>query len=170
VEYDLLPFGSYRCLVSDQGREFCNTILDEVTKLLGINKLRTTAYRASANGRVERVHRTLNTLLSKFISENQRDWAERLLMVVAAYNAACHETTEYSPYYLMFGREYKTPLDLTLEILQQAVPQDLCDYTVQFARANSFGLFRCQQTFEHENSAHEKQIRRQSSLVTVNTR
>jgi hypothetical protein len=67
----------------------------------------------------------LNTLLSKIISENQRDWAERLPTVVAAYNAACHQTTEYSPYYLMFGREYKTPLDLTLEIPQQAVPQDL---------------------------------------------
>jgi len=38
----------------------------------GIDKLRTTAFPASANGRIERVHRTLNTLLSKVVSENQR--------------------------------------------------------------------------------------------------
>ena len=104
VEHVFLPLGSYRSIISDQGREFCNGLLDDVTKILGIDKLRTTAYRASANGRVERVHRTMNTLLSKIVSENQKDWAERLPMVVAAYNAAHHATTEYSPYYLMFGR------------------------------------------------------------------
>jgi hypothetical protein len=57
---------------------FCNEILEDVTRVLGIDKMRTTAYRASANGRVERVHRTLNTLLSKIISEHHRDWDERL--------------------------------------------------------------------------------------------
>jgi hypothetical protein len=36
-------------------------------------------------------------------------------MVTAAYNAAQHESTSYSPYYLMYGREYRTPLDLTLQ-------------------------------------------------------
>jgi transposase InsO family protein len=45
VENVFLPHGSYRTLVSDQGREFCNEILDSVTRVLGIRKLRTTAYR-----------------------------------------------------------------------------------------------------------------------------
>jgi hypothetical protein len=131
VEHVFLPLGSYCSMVSDQGREFCNEVLDQVTRILGIEKLRTTAYRASANGRVERVRRTLNALLSKVISENQRDWAERLPMVVAAYNAARHETTEYSPYYLTFGREYRTPLDLTMNTPEEISTQNLCDYTTQ---------------------------------------
>ena len=131
VEHVFLPHGSYRSILSDQGREFCNEVLDEVTRLLGVEKLRTSAYRASANGRVERVHRTMNALLCKIVSENQRDWAERLPMVIAAYNAAHHETTEYSPYYLMFGREYRTPLDLTLNIPEEASPVDMGDYAAQ---------------------------------------
>jgi transposase InsO family protein len=85
VEHVFLPHGAYRSIVSDQRREFCNEVLDEVTRLLGVEKLRTSAYRASANGRVERVHRTMNALLSKVVSENQRDWAERLPMVIVAY-------------------------------------------------------------------------------------
>jgi transposase InsO family protein len=137
VEHVFLPLGSYRSIVSDQGREFCNEILEEVTRLLGVEKLRTTAYRASANGRVERVHRTLNVLLSKVVSENQRDWAERLPMVVAAYNAAQHETTEYSPYYLMFGREYRTPLDLTLKIPEEMESTDMGEYATHFVIASS---------------------------------
>jgi hypothetical protein len=99
-----------------------------------VENLRTSAYRASANGRVERVHRTMNALFFKVVSENQRDWAERLPMVIAAYNAAHHETTEYSPYYLMFRREYRTPLDLTLNILEEASPLDMGDYAAQLRK------------------------------------
>jgi hypothetical protein len=118
--------------------------------------LRTSVYRASANGRVERVHRTMNALLSKIVSENQRDWAERLPMVIAAYNAAHHETTEYSPYYLMFGREYRTPLDLTLNIPQEASPLVMGDYAAQLRE-------RIQTAYEvvkstNEDGAHEDTI------------
>ena len=77
VEKVFLPFGLYRTMVSDQGGEFCNTILVEVTRLLGVTKPRTTAYWAAANGRIERVHSTINGLLSKIIEEHQRGWAER---------------------------------------------------------------------------------------------
>jgi transposase InsO family protein/predicted aspartyl protease len=128
VEHVFLPHGSYRSMVSDQGREFCNEVLDSVAKLLGIQKLRTTTYRPSANGRVERVHRTLNGLLSKIISENQKDWQDRLPMVTAAYNAAQHESTSYSPYYLMYGREYRTPLDLTLQAPSPSYGHTEIDY------------------------------------------
>lgn len=66
--------------------------------MFGTDKLRTTAYRTSANGSIERVHRTLKTLLSKVVDENEKDWVERLPMIAAAYTAAQHETTEFSPY------------------------------------------------------------------------
>jgi len=113
VERLLLPLGSFRSLVSDQGSQFCNELLAEITARLGIQKLRTTAYGASANGRVERVHRTLNNLISKHIGENQKMW-QGLQTIVTAYNASVHESTNYSSYYLVYGREYRTPLDLTI--------------------------------------------------------
>jgi len=43
-----------------------------------IDKIRTTAYLAATDGRVERFHRTLNAILGKFISESQRDWCEKV--------------------------------------------------------------------------------------------
>jgi hypothetical protein len=96
-----------------------NVIIEEVTRLLGIEKLRMTAYGASTYGRIERVHRTLNTLLFKVISENQKDRAERLPMVVAAYNAAKHETTEIFTVLSIVRKECKTLLDLRV-IIQNA--------------------------------------------------
>jgi hypothetical protein len=131
VEHVFLPFGSFRTIVSDQGKEFCNELLTAITTLLGIRKLRTTGYRPSANGRIERVHRSLNGLLSKIVSESQRDWDEKLPMVTAAYNAACHDATGYSPYYLLYGREYCTPLDLTLKAPSPSYADTEFDYVDQ---------------------------------------
>ena len=48
VENVFLPHGCYRIIITDQGREFCNELLEAVTQVLGIRKLRTTAYRPSA--------------------------------------------------------------------------------------------------------------------------
>jgi transposase InsO family protein len=132
VQNVFLPFGSCQSLVSDQGTEFCNVILEEVTKLLGIRKLRTSAYRASANGRIERVHRTMNTLLSKLVSDNQSDWQSKLPFVVTAINASQHDTTGYSPFYLLFGREYCTPLDVTLPLPNTVPTTFAVDYVEQF--------------------------------------
>jgi len=73
IEHVFLLKGCYQFIVSDQGKEFCNDLLDAVTQVLGIRKLRTTAYRPSANGRIERVHRIINSLFSKVVSENQRN-------------------------------------------------------------------------------------------------
>jgi hypothetical protein len=120
-------------MVSDQGTDFCNDVLQELTRVLGIQKLRTTAYRASANGRVERVHRTLNNLLSKEISDaKQKDWQDKLPMVVAAYNSCMHESIQFTPYFLMYGRDYVTPLDLTLDLPSNVPYETYTDYVEKF--------------------------------------
>jgi transposase InsO family protein len=99
-------------LLSDNGKEFENNMMREICRLLEIDKLRTTAYKASTNGAVERLHRTMNSMLGKVVSQNQRDWDERLPSVMAAYRASRHESTGYSPNFLLFGRENRAPVDL----------------------------------------------------------
>jgi hypothetical protein len=93
-----------------------NVIIEEVTCLLGIEKLRITAHGPSTYGRIQRVYRTLNTLLFTVIGENQKDRAERLPMLVVAYNAAKHETTEIFTVLSKVRKECKTLLDLRLII------------------------------------------------------
>jgi hypothetical protein len=115
--------------------------LNEVIKLLGIQKLSTTAYRAAANGRVESVHRTLNTLFCKIVSDNQKDWQDHLSMVTAAYNASCHKSTAFSPFYFLFGRKYCTPIDLTLKSPRTGFSTSL-DYVDQLRKRlqNAYGI------------------------------
>ena len=82
--------------------------------VLGIDKIRTTPYKASTNGAVERFHRTLNAMMGRVVSESQRDWDEKLIRVMAAYRANRHDDTGFSPNYLMFGRELRAPIDVVL--------------------------------------------------------
>jgi hypothetical protein len=82
--------------------------------LLEIDKLRTTPYKPSTNGVVERFHRTLNSMLGKTVGESQRDWDERLPYVMAAYRASPHSSTGFSPNRLFLGRENRMPIDLLM--------------------------------------------------------
>ena len=107
-------FGAPKRLLSDQGPEFESQLFHELCTRLEIEKIRTSPYQPSTNACVERFHRTLNSMLAKVIQENQRDWDDRLPAVMAAYRAAKHESTGYSPNFLVFGRENRAPLDLVL--------------------------------------------------------
>ena len=53
------------CLLSDQGTEFCNAILNEMYIYLNIKKLHTSPYHPQTNGAVECVHQTLEQMIAK---------------------------------------------------------------------------------------------------------
>ena len=107
-------FGCPKQLLSDQGPEFDSVLMTELCKSLHIDKVRTSPYKASTNGAVERFHRTLNSMLGKVVAENQRDWDEWLPLVMAAYRASPHSATKLTPNMLMLGREVMMPVDIVL--------------------------------------------------------
>ena len=111
----LSRFGIPLQILSDNGKEFDNSLMKELCRLLEVDKVRTTVYKASTNGAVERLHRTMNAMLGKVVEYNQRNWDEFLPSVMAAYRASRHEATGYSPNYLMFGRENAAPLDVIFD-------------------------------------------------------
>jgi len=107
-------FGFPLQLLTDRGTEFESNLFQELCRYMEIDKLRTTAYRAATNGMVERYHRTLNSILGKIVSHDQRNWCEKVPVAAAAYRASVHEATGYTPNRLMLGREVAAPLDIVL--------------------------------------------------------
>ena len=79
---------------------------------MSIDKTRTTAFRPQSNGLVERFNRTLEDILSKYVSQNQKDWDEKLPWALLAYRSSEHDTTKCSLCMLMLGREIELPVDL----------------------------------------------------------
>jgi len=99
-------------LHSDQGRQFESTLISEVCKLLKIQKSRTTPYNPQGDGLVERFNRTLLDMLSTTIKEYQGTWEDHVQAVCLAYNTSVQPTTGYSPFYLMFGRQARIPVEI----------------------------------------------------------
>ena len=135
-------FGTSREILSDLGLEFNNDILRQMCELFGIRKLRTTAYHPECNAKVERSHRTLNSILAKAVAENQRNWHEVLDLVVAAYNATSHDSTKFSPNYLMYGRETNMPIDL-IACAPNVETEETTDEYVEQLRHNLIVAYNC---------------------------
>ncbi|GFW25187.1 retrovirus-related Pol polyprotein from transposon 412 [Trichonephila clavipes] len=82
--------------------------------LCNIDHRFTTAYHPQTNGLTERFNKTLADMLSMYVDVEQKNWDEILPFVTFAYNTAKQETTGFTPFYLLHGREAETTLDTML--------------------------------------------------------
>ena len=103
-----------RTLLSDRGPNFLASIVKEVCKLMNTRKSNTTAYHPQTDGLVERFNGTLAEGLSMYVSSHQKDWDRHIPMILFAYRVSPHASTGESPFFLLYGREPRLPLDVAL--------------------------------------------------------
>jgi hypothetical protein len=77
-----------------------------------INKARTTPYRPSSNGQVERYNRTLMDAVRCFIGKSQNRWDLHLQQIAGALRSSVNRMTGFTANMMMLGREVNTPADL----------------------------------------------------------
>lgn len=111
-----LHYGFPKYLHSDQGRNFMSSTIKELCTLAGITKTRTTPYHAMGNGMVERFNSTLLNMLGTLEEDKKKNWKEYVPAMVQAYNATRHDSTGYSPFFLMLGRHPRLPIDIVMGI------------------------------------------------------
>ena len=119
-------FGFPAKLHADQGRNFESAIVKELCKCTGIVKTHTTPYHPQGNGTTERFNRTLMNMLGTLEPHLKPRWHEHVDAMTHAYNCSRHDSTGYSPYYLMFGRHPRLPVDL---IFGSPTTHKPCGYT-----------------------------------------
>ena len=83
-----------------------------LTKVLQLDKTRTTVFHPQSNAVIEKTNRTPLKLLAKRTHKNQRDWSELLPNVMLAYRTSVHESTGYTIYFPLFGHEATLPKNL----------------------------------------------------------
>lgn len=109
----LLRHGAPGVLLSDRGRVFLSSIVEDVLRASNTVHKTTSSYHPQTNGLTERFHRTLSDMLSMYIRPDHTNWDTILPFVTFAYNTAVQRTTGYSPYFLVYGRDPSFILDTT---------------------------------------------------------
>ena len=114
VEQIILKWGLMIEVLSDLGPEFQAELSQELFRILGVDKIQSTAYRPQTQGSVERWHQVLHSLMAKVVSETQSDWSQCLSYVTFCYNSTSHSATGFAPHFIMTGQQPRWNIDLLL--------------------------------------------------------
>ena len=113
-------FGVPSSLTSDRGGQFESHLWEHLMKLLGISRVRTTAYHPSANGVVERFHRQLKASL---MCKAPTNWFEALPVTLLGIRSTLKEDLHCTSAELVYGTTLRLPGDF----FQASTPTDMVE-------------------------------------------
>ncbi|KAL3966228.1 nuclear receptor co-repressor 2 [Sarotherodon galilaeus] len=148
-----LNFGFPARIHHDMGREFENQMFSQLQKVCGLRGSHTTPYHPQGNGQVERFNRTLLSMLRTLTDLEKADWKESLTKVVHAYNCTRNEATGFSPYYLLFGRTPRLPIDILFSLPSQEQQLSYEEYVTKWQS-------RMKEAYEIASMAAQKEASR----------
>ena len=147
---------------TDRGTNFESQLFANLLKKLEIDKTRTTAFHPQSNSVIERMNRTLLNMLAKCIDEDQTNWSVKLPYVLMAYRSSVHQSTGFTPHYLVFGHEISVPLDLMYRPPPSTTPVDVNDWVSQKKEAfrQAYELVRRNATSQQRrrNNLYNKRV------------
>ena len=98
-------FGAPRTLLSDRGTIFLSALISSLADLFSVEQIYTTAQHQQTNGKNERRNQIIYQAIRTYC-ENKAEWNEILPALLMAYRATVSvSVSQYSPFFLMFGRE-----------------------------------------------------------------
>ena len=108
----LIHYGWPDSILTDQEKSFENNLMKELCTLANVTKLRTSPYRPKTNGQCECFNQTLISMTGTLSVEDKLNWPDWVSTLTHAYNSAPTHVIGFSPYFLMFGRHPRLPIDI----------------------------------------------------------
>ena len=134
-------FGCPLQIVTDNGSENVNKVVQETMRSLNIHYVQTSVYHPQSNAKVERFHRTLHDVLSKKLSENQQTWDLFLNQALAAIRFNISVSSKFSPFFLLYNRDVVLPVDNLMKPRRKYQGEELHQIALQ-EQHKSFTLVR----------------------------
>ncbi|GFV08869.1 retrovirus-related Pol polyprotein from transposon 412 [Trichonephila clavipes] len=102
-------FGCPSLITTDQGSQMRSSLFAEFTRILGTDRVKTTAYHPISNGLVERFHRHLKASIKAHESSR---WTDVLPIVLLGIRSAVKEDLKASCAELVYGTTLRLPSDM----------------------------------------------------------
>jgi hypothetical protein len=100
--------GPPKAILTDQGKEFNNKLVDELLKWTGVDRKVTSAYSPRTNGKAERFNQTMTEALRKLAECDPSNWDLHVPFLLLSYRSKVHTRTGFTPFRLLFGTEMNT--------------------------------------------------------------
>ena len=111
-----LKFGIAKKLYSDHDPAFESELFQLLMKMFGVKKLRTTGYNPRANGLTEKRNEFIKNYLASYVNYSDKEWDLWYREASYAYHTSVHSSTGFTPAKLMFGRDYRIPIDIMYNV------------------------------------------------------
>ena len=103
--------------INDQGREFVNEVTKVLHNMIGAEQRITPACHPQSNRLCQRQNRTIRDSLVKVLYENPCDWPNIIKGVLFAHRVSKHNSTKFSPFFLMHNREPTLPINVKYSLV-----------------------------------------------------
>uniref|UniRef100_A0A151UHM5 Transposon Ty3-I Gag-Pol polyprotein n=1 Tax=Cajanus cajan TaxID=3821 RepID=A0A151UHM5_CAJCA len=104
--------GLPKTIVSDRDAKFLSHFWKVLWEKLGTKLVYSTTCHPKTDGQTEVVNKSLSTLLRVILKGNKKTWDDCLPHIEFDYNRVVHNTTNLSPFEVVYGFNPLTPLDL----------------------------------------------------------
>ena len=143
-------------------------VVEDLCKLYGVKKLRTSSYHAQTNGQVEHMNQTLNCLIGKLDEDKKACWSKHLPELLMAYNSMYSAVTGYIPHFLLFGRRPRIPVDYLFPTLRDMPHKSKLEESValhQKRLKEAFAMAR--QLTSEEAARQQRHCDRRARAITL---
>ena len=107
-----------RYILSDNGTEFQNHLMDQVPQQLGIDHIISTSYHTQSNGKLEVFHKDVKPTLKKLCEKDPINRDKYINQVLTSYRVAPNLATAETLFFLIHGRDPNLPLHQLLKPIQ----------------------------------------------------
>ena len=164
----IVHYGLPKKILTDQGQNFESQLVADLCELMGVKKIWTSPYHPQTNGQCERFNSTLINMLGTLPREKNSEWKNHVGTLVHAYNCTRNSAMGFSPYYLMFGRQPRLPVDVALCLPPHTIKDQDTTKFVQKLRAQTKWAHAKAEAFQaKEAQRHKHHYNRKSRAAAL---
>ena len=108
----ILQHSCPRRLLTDRGQCFRSKLLKRLCQRMSVGQAFTSGYHPQTNAKAERYNRFLAEALTHYLGKRKGNWDDHLDAVTFAYRTSYVESIEESPFFMLYGRDPRLPVDV----------------------------------------------------------
>lgn len=150
-------FGTPCRLVTDRGSQFGSEVFQTLSRICGIKLQHTTAYHPQANGKVERLHRSLKAAIT---AHGSPAWSETLPTILLGLRTAIQSDSNHTIAQMVYGQNIRLPGEFFQETKITTAPETFANQlqkTMEFLRPRTVPKKHTQKIFipkDLKNTSH----------------